>query len=67
MVSWIFYGKILSKIVNIRLLLSLIIIMFFGFIARFIHVKDVYAAYNGNIEKTRNHLDKLYISWIFIS
>jgi len=67
LVSWIFYGKILSYVVNMRLSLALIIIMFFGFIARFMHVKDVYAAYNGNMEKTRNHLDKLYISWIFIS
>jgi hypothetical protein len=67
MVSWIFFGKILSKQINKRLLLSLILIMFFGFIARFIHVKEIYNAYNGNMEKTRNHLDKLYISWIFIS
>lgn len=41
--------------------------MFFGFFARFFHVKDIFKAYNGDIERTRNHLDKLYISWIFIS
>jgi hypothetical protein len=41
--------------------------MFFGFFARFFHVKEVYRAYHKNMEKTRTHLDKLYIGWIFIS
>uniref|UniRef100_A0A6C0JKA3 Uncharacterized protein n=1 Tax=viral metagenome TaxID=1070528 RepID=A0A6C0JKA3_9ZZZZ len=67
MVSYIFFGKILSNVVNKRLIMFLIPIMFFGFIGRFIHVKDIYNAYNGDMNKTRNHLDKLYISWIFIS
>jgi hypothetical protein len=67
MVSWIFFGKIISTGINNRLILFLLPVMFFGFIGRFFHVKDVYEAYNKNIEKTRNHLDKLYISWIFIS
>lgn len=67
MVSWIFFGIILSNKINKRLIFSLLFIMIFGFFGRFIHVKDVYNAYNGNMEKTRNHLDKLYISWIFIS
>lgn len=65
-VSWIFFGVILSNKINKRLIIFLLIIMSFGFIGRFIHVKDVYNAY-GNIEKTRTHLDKLYITWIFIS
>ena len=67
LVSYIFTGRILSNIVNKRLTITLLLIMFFGFIGRFIHVKDVYKAYNGDMTKTRNHLDKLYISWIFIS
>ena len=67
MVSYIFYGKILSNIINKRLLFFLLPIMFFGFIARIFHVKDVYKAYNNDFDKTKNHLDKLYISWIFIS
>ena len=67
MVSYIFLNKMLSSEINKKLILSLILIMVFGFIARFIHVKDVYSAYNGDMVKTRNHLDKLYISWIFIS
>jgi hypothetical protein len=41
--------------------------MFFGFIGRFIHVKDIYKGYNGNVEKTREYIDKHYISWVFIS
>jgi uncharacterized RDD family membrane protein YckC len=67
MVSYIFFGKGLSLIVNKRLIMFLIPIMVFGFIGRFFHVKDIYRAYNGNMEKTRKHLDKLYITWIFIS
>ena len=66
-VSWVFFGKVLSKMINARLLLFLIPVMFFGFFARFFHVKEIYNSYQGNMEKTRNHLDKLYVSWIFIS
>jgi hypothetical protein len=65
--SYIFYGKRLVNEVNVRLVIALLIIMFFGFFARFLHVKEIYKAYNYNIERTRNHLDKLYIGWIFVS
>jgi hypothetical protein len=65
--SYIFYGKILSSAVNQRLILSLLVIMFLGFFARFFHVKEIYKAYNYNEKQTRDHLDKLYITWIFIS
>jgi hypothetical protein len=67
LVSYIFLGKVLNKEINVRLFSCLIAIMISGFVARYYHVKDVYNAYNGDIVKTRNHLDKLYISWIFIS
>jgi len=67
MASYIFFTKVLSKEVNKRLVMILVPIMFFGFIARFFHVKEIYKAYKGDMIKTRNHLDKLYISWIFIS
>lgn len=67
MVSWIFFGSILSNKINMRLLVCLIPIMVFGFIGRFIHVKEVYQAYNGNMEKTREYTDKHYISWVFLS
>jgi hypothetical protein len=67
MVSWIFFNKSLSKEINHKLILCLLFIMFFGFIGRFYNVKDIYKAYGGNMEKTRNHLDKQYITWIFLS
>ena len=67
LLSLIFTGKILSTSINYRLLLSLFVIMVFGFVARFLHVKDIYKAYNNDLDKTRAHLDKLFISWIFIS
>ena len=65
--SYVFFGKILSNEVNKRLVFALLPIMFYGYFARFFHVKDIYNAYNGDMTKTRNHLDKLYISWLFIS
>lgn len=67
LVFFIFTGKFLSNVINARLVASLIVIMFFGFFARFFHVKEIYKAYNYDLVKTRNHLDKLYIGWIFIS
>jgi hypothetical protein len=67
LVSYIFFGKLLSKTINTRLIITLLIIMYLGFFARFYHVKDIYKTYDYNLEKTRNHLDKLYISWLFIS
>jgi len=67
MFSFVFAGKMLSAAINTRLLCTLSLIMLFGFVARFLHVKEIYKAYNQDLEKTRNHLDKLYISWIFIS
>jgi hypothetical protein len=67
LVSYIFFGKLLSMKINNRLFVVLFVIMTFGYIARFYHVKDVYQAYNKDMIKTRNHLDKLFISWIFIA
>ena len=65
MISWIFIGSMLSNKINIRLLV-LVPIMIFGFIGRFIHAKEVYQAY-GNMEKSREYIDKHYISWVFLS
>lgn len=67
LVYWIFLGKVLSNRINARLLFLLFVIMFFGFFARYFHVKDIYRSYNKDDEKTRRHMDRLYISWIFIS
>jgi hypothetical protein len=65
--SYIFFGKYLSVGINMRLTASLLFIMFFGYIGRHYHVKEIYNAYNKNTDKTRNHLDRLYIGWIFIA
>jgi len=53
--------------INARFGLALLCIMTLGFLARFFHVKDIYQAYDFDEVKTRKHLDKLYITWIFLS
>lgn len=65
-VSYIFYGKILSKNINIRLISCLILIMFFGYIGRLWHVKKAYSDFNYNSEKTKNYVQLHYNSWVFI-
>lgn len=67
LVSYIFFDKLLSMKINNRLFIILIVIMAFGYIARFYHVKEIYQAYNKDMVKTRTHLDNLYITWIFIA
>lgn len=67
MCYYIFFGKILSMKINNRLVIILVFLMTFGYIGRYYHVKDIYNAYNKNMQNTRNHLDKLYISWVFIA
>jgi len=66
LVSFIFFGKILSSIINIRLILTLLMIMSIGYIGRYYHVKDIYSAYGENMEKARAHIDQFFISWVFI-
>lgn len=67
LVYYIFFGRRLSMTINNRLIVALLIIMTFGYIGRYYHVKDVYQAYDNDMTLTREHLDKLYISWIFIA
>jgi hypothetical protein len=67
LVSFIFIGKWLSNSISIRLIIILLLIMFFGYIGRYYHVKDIYKAYGYDKIKTREHVDKLYIGWIFIA
>ena len=66
-ISFIFSARWLSLQVNLRLIAVLVFLMFFGYIARYYHVKEIYKAYGNNKEKTRAHLDRLYIGWIFIA
>ena len=65
--SYIFFGKLLSKIVNVRLIGSLLLIMIFGFYGRVLYVKNIYNAYNYDVAKAREHVDKFFISWVFLS
>lgn len=65
--NFIFFGKILSRQINTRVIITLLLIMSLGYIGRYYHTKDIYNAYHNDIDKTRNHLDKLYITWIFIA
>jgi hypothetical protein len=64
--SFIFYGKILSNQINIRLIISLLIIMFFGYIGRFIHCKQIYNDFNKNEVKTNEYINTHYNSWVFL-
>ena len=66
-VHYAFLGRLLPVSVSKRLAAVLSLIMFFGYMARFYHVKDVYNAYHQHAINTRNHLDKLYITWLFIA
>ena len=65
-VSFLFTGTILTDIINQRLLVFLMVVMVFGYLARFYHVKEIYQAYQDKA-RTRAHVDQLYIGWIFIA
>ena len=65
-ISYIFLGRVLSNTTNRRLLISLILIMTGGYVARMYHVQDIYTAYNKDVVKAREHINKLFISWVFI-
>lgn len=67
LVSYIFTKQILSFKVNTRLLISLLIIMISGYISRVYHVKDIYKGYDNDLLKTREHTDRSFITWIFMS
>jgi hypothetical protein len=64
--SFIFQGKILSSVINIRLLGVLLLIMSLGYIGRMYHVREIYHAYGENLEKAKKHIDKFFISWVFL-
>ena len=65
--SYIFLHKTLPHATNHRLVISLFAIMTVGFVARFLHVKEIYAAYNNDISKTRAHIDQRFNTWFFLS
>jgi len=65
--SYIFFAKLLTKMVNACLIGSLLLIMIFGFYGRFLYVKNIYSAYDYDVAKAREHVDKFFISWVFLS
>ena len=61
--SYVLFGNALSSDVNIRIGIFLVLVMAFGFLGRFYHVKEIYQyAENG-----KDHVDKTYITWFFLS
>lgn len=65
-VSYVFFGRMLSSAINQRLLVALLLIMVAGYVARMIHVRDIYRAYHQDETKSRDHINRLFISWVFI-
>lgn len=65
--SFLFLGRPLQNAVNVRLLVALLVIMTLGYVGRFHHVQDIYRAYNKNVEKTRQHCDHVFLTWIYLA
>jgi len=65
--SFIFLGHILSTAVNTRILIALILIMFFGYFARYFQVKEIYKAYDNDLKRTWKLADKRYMTWYFMA
>lgn len=61
--NYVLFGTSLAPDVNIRIGIFLVLVMAFGFLARFYHVKEIYR-YE---EKGKEHVDKAYITWFFLS
>lgn len=66
MISYIFTGRLLSEKINKRIVVALVLIMFFGFLGRHYRAKDAYNAF-GNELRTREFMDHGYVSWMFFS
>jgi hypothetical protein len=65
-VNYIFTNKILNKKINCRLIFFLMLIMIFGYIGRFFHVKQIYNDMNRNDLQTKEYINTHYNSWIFL-
>lgn len=63
MISSVFSVK---KIDYINLFVVSMIIQIIGYPARAWHVNEIYKSYGENQEAAREHVDKHYISWVFI-
>jgi len=65
-INYIFTNKILNTKINCRLIIFLVILMIFGYIGRFFHVKDIYNDMNRNDLKTKEYVNTHYNSWVFL-
>lgn len=65
MVAFIFMGRALGYTINRRMMVCLLVFMFFGYIARMLHVHEVYRTIP-SAERARAFIDAHYNSWIFI-
>lgn len=63
--NYTFTGRLLSFEINTRILILLLIIMTLGYIGRYYHVQEIYKAYQKDMQKTREHCDKMFITWFF--
>jgi hypothetical protein len=67
LVSYVFMGKPLTLVVNTRLTVALLAIMVVGYAGRLYHVQEIFAAYGFDVVKTKEHLDRMYITWFFLA
>ena len=66
LVSYIFFFFFLTLKINVNFVIILFVIMILGYIARFYQVKEIYQIYANDLEKTRKHVDKAYVTWVFL-
>ena len=62
-VSIVLFSNPLTFDMNIRICVFLVFVMAIGFLARMYHVKEIYK-YE---ENGKEHVDKAYITWYFLS
>jgi len=67
LVAFVFLNRFLSQATNVRLLSALVVIMLAGFVARVAHVREIATAYKGDKAKTRAHVDKVFLTWFYLS
>ena len=62
-VSFVLFSNPLTFDMNTRIFIFLFVVMKLGFLARMYHVKEIYK-YE---ENGKEHVDKAYITWYFLS
>jgi cell division protein FtsW (lipid II flippase) len=67
LVAFVFLGRPLAQATNVRLVIALAVIMLAGFVARVAHVQEIAAAYKGDKARIRAHVDKVFLTWFYLS